>query len=79
MITETSVIGMFLNRHYLDAVVTGLDDAGQDVIFEFGVSADFFCVLRHTDMTFINEQRACVDFETVVVPNVRMFGRPNLC
>ena len=68
MITEASVIGMFLNRHDLDAVVAGFDDAGQD-----------FGVLRHTDMTFINEQRACVDFETVVVPNVRMFGRPNLC
>ena len=78
MVTETAVVRMFLNRHDLDAVVSCFDDAGQDVILEFGVSADFFGVLRHTDMTFINEQRACVDFETVVVPNVRMFGCPDL-
>ena len=78
MITETAVVGMFLNRHDLDAVVSGFDDAGQDVILEFSIRSDFFGVLRHADVTFVNEQRACVDFKTVVVPNVRMFGCPNL-
>ena len=78
MIPETSVIRMFLNRHDLDAVVAGLYDARQDVFFELCVRADFFRVLSHTDMAFINEQRACVDFETVIIPGVGVRGSPDL-
>lgn len=78
MITETSVIRMFLNCHDLNGIVAGFFYSRQDVILELDICTDLFGILRHTDMAFIDEQRACIDFEPVIIPDVGIFGSPDL-
>ena len=78
MIAETSVVRMLLNRHDLNSVVAGLFDTRQNIFFELGISADFLGVLRHADVTLVNQKRIRIDFKAGVFPLVRLFGIPNL-
>ena len=78
MIAETSVVRMFLYGHDLYAVVPIGSDAGQHVFTEFIVRPDFLCILRHTDVAFINQQGSRIGAESLLFPHVRLFGRPDL-
>ena len=69
---------MLLNRHDLDAVVAVFDDARQHFFAKLHVSADFFRVLTHSDVTFIDEQRRFRGSERAFFPPIRLFGLPNL-
>lgn len=78
MVAEGSVVGMFLDGHYLDGVVTVLGDAGQDVLAEFVVGTDALALLGHADMAFVDEQGFGVGYEVVDFPLIGLFGRPYL-
>ena len=79
MIAEAAIVRMLGNCHDLNAVVAILDDARQNLVLELGVSSHLFCILSHTDVTFIDEQRFSVWLEVLFLPNVRSFGCPHLC
>ena len=57
MVAEAAVIGVLLNRHNLNAVIAVFLYAGQDILGKFLVCTDFFRILCHADMAFIDEQR----------------------
>ena len=78
MIAETSVVRMFLYGHDLYAIVPIGSDAGQHVFTELIVRPDFLCILRHTDVAFINQQGSRIGAESLLFPHVRLFGRPDL-
>ena len=78
MIAEAAVVRVLLNRHDLHGGIAGFFDARQDVIFEFGVGADFLGVLRHADMRFVNQKRVRVNLEALVVPLVLLRRIPHL-
>lgn len=63
MVTETSVIGMFLDSHDLNAVISVLSDTGKDIFAEFIIGAHFFCILRHADVAFVNHQRSDIGYK----------------
>ena len=79
VIAEAAVIGVLLNGHNLDAVVTLFDDARQHVFAKFVVSAHLFSILRHTDMAFVNQQRGGVGLERLFLKHIFLFGCPYLC
>ena len=78
MITETAVIRVFLNCHDLYAIIAVFYHTRQNIFFKFGVSTDFFGILRHSDMTFIYKQGIGINFKSVVMPNKFLFRLPNL-
>ena len=69
---------MLLDGHYLDAVVACLVYTGQYIQTEFLVCANLLCVLSHTDVALVDEQRTGIGFELSVLPFVFLFGLPNL-
>ena len=54
MVTEGTIIGMFLDCHNLDCVITVGSDARQHVLTEFIVGAHTLTVLRHTYVALID-------------------------
>jgi len=54
MVTETGVIGMFLNRHQLDYIVACLFYSIQIIICKISVSTDSSKFLSHSYMSFID-------------------------
>ena len=78
VVTETTVIGVFLNRHNLEAVVTFLDDTGKHIEAELFVSSYTLSILSHTDMAFVNKERIALGFELRLLPLVFFLWRPNL-
>ena len=79
MISETAVIGMFGNGHDLNAVVAFLDDAGKHIQAEFLVGSHFFCILRHTDVAFIDEEGLLFRTEALDLPFIGLGRIPHLC
>ena len=70
VVAERTVVGVFLNGHDLDGIVSVLHYARKNVFAEFFVSTHALFVLSHTDMAFIDEQRVgfrleVLDFELV--------------
>src|SRR5574344_1011146 len=45
MVTKTSIIRMFLNRHYLNAIVSVLDDSRKNILLKLPIGAYFLCIL----------------------------------
>ena len=77
MITERTIIWMFLDSHDLDAVVTVLDDARQYILLELSIGSNLLCILAHTDMALINQERSGLSLESLLLPLVRLWI-PNL-
>ena len=69
---------MLLDGHDLDAVITVLDDARQDVLAELRIGAHLLRILTHADMALVDEQRTLVGLEGLFLPLVRLFGSPYL-
>lgn len=55
VIPERTVIGVLLYSHDLYGVVSVGNNAGKYLFFKFGITANFFFLLRHTDVTFVNQ------------------------
>ena len=53
MVSEATIIGMFLDSHNLYAVVAFLGDTWKNLFLKFLIATDLFLLLRHTDMAFI--------------------------
>ena len=79
VISETAVIWMLLNSHNLDTVISILYDAWKNLFLKLSVTADFFLLLRHTDMTFINQQWISGGLESFLFHLIRFLRRPYLC
>ena len=77
MVAEGAIIRMLLDSHNLNAVVTILDDTWQHILLKFCVSANLLCILCHTDMAFIDEQRCHIWSEGFLLPFI-WFRIPNL-
>ncbi len=56
VVAERSVVGMFLDGHYLYGVVAVFCDAGQDFLAELVVCADALPLLGHAYMALVDEQ-----------------------
>ena len=69
---------VLLNRHQLQRVVSGGDDARQHVIGELPPAADFFFGLGHSGMSFIDERGLPAASKFRVPPCVGPFGAPDL-
>ena len=74
VIAERAVVGVFHDAHELDGVVSGLNDAGQGLYAEFGVSANLSIFLSHANMGFIDEGVANAFFGVGVAPGVGVGG-----
>ncbi len=68
MIAERPVVGMLLDSHNLDGVITVGGNAGEHLVAEFLVCPHTLTLLCHTDMAFIDKQRAGVGHEIVDIP-----------
>ena len=55
MVAKATVIRMFLNGHNLNTVVTSFCYTRKNLFTELTVSSNFFFLLSHTDMAFINK------------------------
>ena len=55
VIPERTVIRVLLYSHDLYGVVSIGNNAGKYLFFKFGITANFFFLLRHTDVTFVNQ------------------------
>ena len=69
---------MLLNSHDLDTVVTILDDTWQNIFLKLCIGTNFFSILAHTDVAFVNQQRSRLWLESFFLPYV-WFRIPNLC
>ena len=78
MIAEGTIIRMLLDSHNLNAVVTILDDTWQHILLKLSVSTNLLCILRHTDMAFIDKQRCHIWSEGFLLPFI-WFRIPYLC
>jgi len=78
MIAERSIVRMFLDCHDLNGIVSVVFDSGKDIFRKFAVSADFFLLGGHADVTFINEQWSGVGFEFAGFESVGILRIPYL-
>lgn len=78
VVAETAIVGVFLNGHDLEAIVSVLDDARQDVLAEFVVGPDLFGVLGHADVAFVDKQRGAFGAERLLLEHVGVGGIPHL-
>ena len=78
VITERTVIRMFLYGHDLDGIVSFLHDARQDFLAELVVRAYFFFVRAHADMAFVNHEGSGIGFEFLYLEFVGFFRIPDL-
>ncbi len=78
MVSERSVVGMFLYGHYLDRVVSVGCDSRQYLIAEFYICAHAFVFLGHTNVAFIDKQRFGIGRELVYFPFILRFRTPYL-
>ena len=70
---------MLLDGHHLDAVVSILSHSRQHVLHKLPVATHLLCILRHSHMALINEQRSGIGFEAFLLHHIGMFGMPHLC
>ena len=79
MVAEGAVIGVLLDGHDLDAVIAELVDTRQHIAAELLVGIHFLLFRRHTDMAFVDIERALLfkafafvfPLELGFVPNLR--------
>ena len=79
VVAKRAVIGMLLDGHYLNTIITVCNDARKDVFAEFIVGAYFLSILRHTNMAFIDEEWAFAWFKILLFEGIRLLRCPNLC
>ena len=78
LVAERSIVRMLLNCHQLNRIVAIFDDARDDIIGEFAVSAYATFLLRHTDMRLVNQQLLIfLRFEFFIRPAESLIRRPN--
>ena len=78
MVSEATIIGMFLDSHNLYAVVAFLGDTWKNLFLKFLIATDLFLLLRHTDMAFIYQQRICRRLENPLLHFIGFLRNPNL-
>ena len=78
MVTETTVVGMFLNCHDLNAIVSGFSYARKSFFTELVVSSYFIFLLRHTNMAFVDKQRIRIRFKCTLLYFIWLFRCPDL-
>ena len=78
MVTEATVVGMFLNCHDLNAIVSGFSYARKSFFTELIVSSYLIFLLRHTDMTFVDKQRIRIRFKCTLLYFIWLFRCPDL-
>ena len=69
---------MLLYGHNLNAVVTGLLDTGQHIIFELYVRTHSLTFLSHTHMALVYEQRILFGLEILMLELILMTRIPDL-
>ena len=79
MISEASIVGMLLDSHYLNTVVSIGSDAWQDLFAEFSVASHLLLLSSHTDVAFIDEQRVDLRTECLMLEFVGSPRCPHLC
>ena len=79
MVAERAIIGMLLDGHDLDAVVSVFDDTWEHIVLELCVGAYLLSVLSHTDVALVDEQRIDIGLEFFLLPYVRLLRVPHLC
>ena len=72
VIAEGSIIRMLLDSHDLNAVVTILNDTWQHLLLKLSVGTNLLCILSHSDMALIDEQRSGARLEGLLLPLVRL-------
>ena len=78
VVSEATIVRVFLYSHYLDAVVTELGNPGQHVVAELDVCAYLLCVLRHAYVALVYEEWRGLGLELVHLPLVFLLGVPYL-
>ena len=78
MITERTIIRMFLNSHNLNGIISFLRNTGQHHTTEFVVTANFLFIRSHTDMTFINQQWRDIRLKPFMLEHIRFLRIPYL-
>ena len=79
MVAKRSVIRMLLYCHYLDTIVPISDDAGKNVFTKLVICAHLLCILRHTNVAFVDKKGISVRLEICFLENIWISRRPNLC
>ena len=69
---------MLLNGHDLNVIVAVPGYAGQNIVFEFGVGAHLFGILRHADVALVDEQGILLGTELGLFPDVGFLWGPYL-
>ena len=78
MVTERTIIGVFLDSHHLDAVITILDNTWQNIVLKLCIGTHLLGILSHTYMALIDEQRILLRLEVLLFPLIGFLRVPNL-
>ena len=78
VVAETAIVGMLLDGHDLDGIVSGPHHTRQHSGAEFFVRAHALCVLGHANVAFVDEQRVTLGAECAGGESVRLVGLPHL-
>ena len=78
MITETAIVWMLLDSHYLYAVISVGSNAWQHILAELAVCTHLFLLLCHTYVALVYEQRITLWLEFVVLEHILLLGCPYL-
>ena len=76
VIAETGIIGVIHHCHQLQRVVIGFCNTGQDIFLKLFESADFFLLLSHSDVGFV-DQCPLRTGRCGVLENIRFFRIPD--
>lgn len=79
MVTERSVVRVFLYGHDLYGIIPVGDNAGKNFFAEFVIRTDALVFLRHTYVAFVDEQRRCMGDKFFLFEDIRFLRRPYLC
>ena len=74
MIAKRTIIGVFLNSHDLDCIISILGNSGKSETSELIIGTDPFLILSHSDVTFIYKERFCIRSEFLNLEFVRVLG-----
>ena len=76
VITKWAIIGMLLNGHNLNTVVSVCFDSRKDVVRKFFVWRNFLIFWAHTYVTFINQKRISGSNWSLMLKLVRLWWVP---
>ncbi len=78
MVSETTIVWMFLNSHNLYAVISLFGDTGKNLFLKLLVAAHLLFLLSHTDMALIYQQRIRRRLERPLFHFIRFLRSPDL-